>query len=147
MHPIKNPDTHSKIIFVSLGIQSRSNQIDRIKEFAMDGLTVFLMYTGVCIGIFFILRTFWLWYWKIDERTQLLKQIKTSLDELNQSINNLPLQESKGVKPKNKSKEEKNKPDPNRCTGCNKKLSSPDKMEGKCHSCGTELKGDQLRLD
>ena len=52
----------------------------------MDGLILFLMYAAVCIGIFFILRTFWLWYWKIDERTELLMKIQQSLDELNSSI-------------------------------------------------------------
>ena len=104
----------------------------------------------VGLGSFLILRYFWLWYWKINERTELLMKIQESLDELNTSIKKIVIEnskESKTTKTKNKSKEVKSKPDPNRCTGCNKKLSSPDKMEGKCHSCGTELKGDQLRLD
>ena len=117
----------------------------------MDVMIAYIVISiAVGLGLFLILRYFWLWYWKIDERTELLMKIQESLDELNTSIKKIVIEnskESKTTKTKNKSKEVKSKPDPNLCTGCNKKLSSPDKIEGKCHSCGTELKGDQLRLD
>ena len=40
----------------------------------------------VFIGIFLILRIFWLWYWKIDKIVDLLSIMREELIEINQKI-------------------------------------------------------------
>jgi len=38
----------------------------------------------VALVVFFILREFWTWYWKQSEQVALLKEIRTSLQHLEQ---------------------------------------------------------------
>ena len=40
----------------------------------------------IFIGIFLILRIFWLWYWKIDKIVDLLSIMREELIEINQKI-------------------------------------------------------------
>ena len=55
--------------------------------------------------------------------------------------------ESKTTKTKTPTKDKPIKIDPNKCQECDRELSQKDKMSDICFDCGTELKGDQLRLD
>ena len=41
-----------------------------------------LIFFGVCIAIFILLREFWCWYWKINEKNTLLREIRDSLIDL-----------------------------------------------------------------
>jgi hypothetical protein len=37
---------------------------------------------AMCVGLFLLLREFWCWYWKINERNQLLRDILMTLREV-----------------------------------------------------------------
>ena len=40
----------------------------------------------IIIGIFLILRIFWLWYWKIDKIVDLLSIIREELIDINENM-------------------------------------------------------------
>ena len=40
----------------------------------------------ILIGIFLILRIFWLWYWKIDKIVDLLSIMREEIIEINEKI-------------------------------------------------------------
>ena len=42
-------------------------------------MTEGLIYIVVAVGLFFILRTVWLWYWRVNEVVDLLSQINSNL--------------------------------------------------------------------
>ncbi len=41
-----------------------------------ESLFVWIVILAITMAIFIVLREFWCWYWKINERIQLLKDIK-----------------------------------------------------------------------
>ena len=64
MHPQKNPDTHCKIIFVSLGIQSRTNIKKVISKFTNQFLSKFSKLSTVkkiVLIMFVLFGVFWYW--------------------------------------------------------------------------------------
>ena len=45
----------------------------------MEQLLIFLV---IAIVLFLVVRFFWLWYWKVDERVGLLKDIRDAMQQL-----------------------------------------------------------------
>ncbi len=45
-------------------------------------LTVTIIVIAVGIGVFFLLREVWCWFWEINERNRLLTEISEKLDRL-----------------------------------------------------------------
>ena len=51
-----------------------------------SGLGTIVIGILVFLGIFLILRIFWLWYWKIDKIVDLLSIIREELMDINQNM-------------------------------------------------------------
>lgn len=48
----------------------------------MDTAVVLIVVGGITVAVFLLLRQFWCWYWKINERNKLLTSINEKLDRL-----------------------------------------------------------------
>ena len=51
-----------------------------------SGLGTIVIGILVFLGIFLILRIFWLWYWKIDKIVELLSIIREELIDINENM-------------------------------------------------------------
>ena len=52
----------------------------------LSGLGTIVIGILVFLGIFLILRIFWLWYWKIDKIVDLLSIIREELIDINKNM-------------------------------------------------------------
>ena len=52
----------------------------------LSGLGTIVIGILVFLGIFLILRIFWLWYWKIDKIVELLSIIREELIDINENM-------------------------------------------------------------
>ena len=52
----------------------------------LTGLGAIVIGILVFLGIFLILRIFWLWYWKIDKIVDLLAIMREEIIEINEKI-------------------------------------------------------------
>jgi len=111
----------SCLMFFIIGFPSLAYAKDEFSSF----IGTFLLISAILFILFLITREFWCWYWKINERIAILREIRKLLKEMNMVPGNA------GQQPADSNNSVK------QCKNCSRTFPMDAKF---CEDCGTLLK-------